>query len=101
MVRWIFRWWNETRESLFREIDGVLYATSSCFSDDFESEIILDMRRSESDSDGCKGEEQGVSGREYALVSEWMFYRALKWLGFFLFNELLFRLPVCMNLLAF
>ncbi|KAL7596268.1 hypothetical protein Lser_V15G28628 [Lactuca serriola] len=72
-------WWNETRESLFREIDGVLYATSSCFSDDFESEIILDMRRSESDSDGCKGEEQGVSGREYALVSEWMFYRALKW----------------------
>ncbi|KAI3523118.1 hypothetical protein L1887_01175 [Cichorium endivia] len=73
------RWWSETRESLFMEIDGVLYATSSCLSDDFESEIILDMSRSEIDSVDCNGEEQGVSGREYALVSEWMFYRTLKW----------------------
>ncbi|KAI3688025.1 hypothetical protein L1987_81731 [Smallanthus sonchifolius] len=64
-------WWNETRESMFRELDGVSYATSSCFSDDFESEIILNMRRSESDCDDCR--------REYALISEWMFYRALKW----------------------
>ena len=90
MVRWIFRWWNETRESLFREIGGVLYATSSCLSDDFESEIILDMRRNESNGDDWNGEEQGLSGREYALVSEWMFYRALKWLGLFLFIALLF-----------
>ncbi|KAL8227133.1 hypothetical protein R6Q57_016965 [Mikania cordata] len=74
------RWWKETRESMFREVDGVLYSTSSCLSDDFESEIILDMRRSEIDGDDdCNGEEQGVSGREYALISEWMFYRALKW----------------------
>ncbi|KAI3822679.1 hypothetical protein L1987_10274 [Smallanthus sonchifolius] len=73
------RWWNETRESMFREVDGVSYATSSCFSDDFESEIVLNMRRSESDCDDCNREEQGASRHEYALISEWMFYRALKW----------------------
>ncbi|KAK9072723.1 hypothetical protein SSX86_009158 [Deinandra increscens subsp. villosa] len=79
------RWWNEARESMFREVDGVLYATSSRLSGDFESEIVLDMRRSEIDGDDdCNGEEQGVSGREYALISEWMFYRALKWLANFL-----------------
>ncbi|KVH90549.1 Peptidase C19, ubiquitin carboxyl-terminal hydrolase 2, partial [Cynara cardunculus var. scolymus] len=72
------RWWNETRESLFREVNGILYPTSSGLSDDFDLEIILEMRTSESDSLDCRGEEQGVSGREYALVSEWMFYRALK-----------------------
>ncbi|KAI3823380.1 hypothetical protein L1987_04815 [Smallanthus sonchifolius] len=73
------RWWNETRVSMFRELDGVLYGTSSCFSDEFESEIVLDMRRSESSGDDSNGEEEGVSGREFALISEWMFYRALKW----------------------
>ncbi|KAF5819518.1 putative ubiquitinyl hydrolase 1 [Helianthus annuus] len=66
------RWWNEARESMFREVEGDLYGTSCGLSADFESEIVLDMRR-------CNGEEEGVSGREYALVSEWMFYRALKW----------------------
>ena len=94
LVRWIFRWWTETRESLFKEVNGVLYPTSSGLSDDFDSEIILEMRTSESDSVDCKVEEQGVSGREYALVSEWMFYRALKWLGHFLLNESLLCLPI-------
>ncbi|KAI7756098.1 hypothetical protein M8C21_017811 [Ambrosia artemisiifolia] len=65
------RWWNETRESMFREVNGDLYSTS-CLSADFESEIVLDMRRSESNGDGCNGEEQGASGREYALISEWI-----------------------------
>lgn len=70
---------------MFKEVDGVLYATSCCFSDDFESEIVLDMVRSDDD---CNGEEQGVSGRECALISEWMFFRALKWLAHCL-NELI------------
>ncbi|KAJ9554852.1 hypothetical protein OSB04_009466 [Centaurea solstitialis] len=81
------RWWNETRESLFREVNGVCYptTTSSGLADDefeFESEIVLEMRTGEGDDGGVDWKvegEEGVSGREYALVSEWMFYRALKW----------------------
>lgn len=69
---------------MFNGIDGVLFDTRSCLVDNFDSEIVLDMRRSETDGgDGWNGEDEGVSGREYALVSEWMFYRALKWLAFF------------------
>ncbi|XP_076938779.1 ubiquitin carboxyl-terminal hydrolase 8-like, partial [Bidens hawaiensis] len=72
----ICRWWNETREALFKDVDGVLYAVGSRFGDVLESEIILNMVRSASGGDQ---EQQGVSGREYALISEWMFYRTLKW----------------------
>lgn len=77
------RWWNETREVLFSGIDGVLYGANSCFLDEFEPEIVLEMRTTGSDSGDCENEEElGVSGREYALISGWMFYRALKWLEF-------------------
>ncbi|XP_076914299.1 ubiquitin carboxyl-terminal hydrolase 8-like [Bidens hawaiensis] len=69
------RWWNETREALFKDVDGVLYASGSRFSDVLESEIVLNMVRSASGGD----EQQWGSGREYALISEWMFYRTLKW----------------------
>lgn len=78
-----FRWWNEARESLFTEINGVSYLTSP--SGDFEdgglnSEVVLGLR-SEEKSNGDDGgvKDQGFSGREYALIAEWMFLRALKW----------------------
>ncbi|XP_076952933.1 ubiquitin carboxyl-terminal hydrolase 8-like [Bidens hawaiensis] len=70
------RWWSETRESVLKEVDGVLYAAGSRFNDVFESEIVLNMVRSA--RGGC-GEGQGGSGREYALILEWMFYRTIKW----------------------
>nr|XP_043625823.1 ubiquitin carboxyl-terminal hydrolase 8-like [Erigeron canadensis] len=74
------RWWSETREALFKDInEAVTYGASSCLVDEFESEIVLEMRRSEDDCENVEEQELGVSGREYALVSEWMFYRALKW----------------------
>ncbi|XP_076888951.1 ubiquitin carboxyl-terminal hydrolase 8-like [Bidens hawaiensis] len=65
------RWWNEPRELMFKDLGGVSYAASSCLSADFDSEIVLEL------NDNV--EEERVSGREYALVSEWMFYMALKW----------------------
>nr|GEW19023.1 ubiquitin specific protease domain protein [Tanacetum cinerariifolium] len=77
-----YRWWNEAREALkFAALSGDLYdATSSYVSDYMESQIVLDMRRcSRIDSEECNGDEEGGSRGEYALVSEWMFYRALKW----------------------
>uniref|UniRef100_A0A251SRJ8 Uncharacterized protein n=1 Tax=Helianthus annuus TaxID=4232 RepID=A0A251SRJ8_HELAN len=70
-------WWNAVRESVFTEVEGVLYAASCGFSDEFESEIVVNMRSGSGDGD-CDQEEQGVSGREYAVVSEWMFYRTVK-----------------------
>ncbi|XP_071700158.1 ubiquitin carboxyl-terminal hydrolase 8-like [Rutidosis leptorrhynchoides] len=74
------RWWNETREALFSGIGGVLYGANSGFSDEFENEIVLEMRTSGNHGVDCENvKELGVSGREYALISEWMFYRALKW----------------------
>ncbi|XP_071710361.1 ubiquitin carboxyl-terminal hydrolase 8-like [Rutidosis leptorrhynchoides] len=75
------RWWNEAREALFSGIDGVLYDANAGFLDEFEQEIVLEMRTSGDDGDDCENveEELGVSGREYALISEWMFYRSLKW----------------------
>ncbi|KAA8516825.1 hypothetical protein F0562_017357 [Nyssa sinensis] len=85
-----YRWWNEARESLFgdsSEIKGVLYTVSSSFSrsgqteigsNDSESEIVLDLRRKD-DAEKSDRDEEGVSGSHCALVSEWMFLRALKW----------------------
>uniref|UniRef100_A0A5B7BYP1 Ubiquitin carboxyl-terminal hydrolase n=1 Tax=Davidia involucrata TaxID=16924 RepID=A0A5B7BYP1_DAVIN len=85
-----YRWWNEVRESLFfdsSEIKGVRYTVSSSFSrsgpteiwsDDSESEIVLDLRRDD-DAEKSDRAEEGVSGSHCALVSEWMFLRALKW----------------------
>ncbi|MFS8004635.1 putative ubiquitinyl hydrolase 1 [Helianthus anomalus] len=72
------RWWNAVRESVFTEVEGVLYAASCGFSDEFESEIVVNMRSGSGGGD-CDQEEQGVSGREFAVVSEWMFYRTVKW----------------------
>ncbi|PWA63477.1 ubiquitin specific protease domain protein [Artemisia annua] len=77
-----YRWWNETRQSLkYGELGGDLYdATSSYVNDYMESQIVLDMRRySGFEGDDCNGDEERGSRGEYALVSEWMFYRALKW----------------------
>lgn len=77
----MYRWWNEAREAvLSRDSTGVSYLTTS-FSklddfwdfDEFSSEIVMKMTREEAEV-----VEQGVLC-EYALLSDWMFLRALKW----------------------
>lgn len=45
--------------------------------DDIESEIVLDLRKKE-DSRNAAKEEEGFSGREYALLPQPMWLWALK-----------------------
>ncbi|KAK1425913.1 hypothetical protein QVD17_21276 [Tagetes erecta] len=57
------RWWNEMRESMFKEMDWVLHTTSCCLYDVFKLKIVLDMVRSESNGDDdYNGEEKGFWG---------------------------------------
>ncbi|XP_047330417.1 ubiquitin carboxyl-terminal hydrolase 8-like [Impatiens glandulifera] len=70
-----YRWWNEARESLFCEVEGILYAAlPSCKEN---KEIEISMRRQVGTR--TAGAEEGVSDNSYALLSEWMFLRANKW----------------------
>ncbi|GMJ03788.1 ubiquitin-specific protease 8 [Hibiscus trionum] len=72
-----YRWWREAQRSVAEQIGGILYTVSSkdCSGD---SEILLDLRKEESSTSRDKLEE-GVSGREYALVNEALWLRTLKW----------------------
>ena len=75
IVYWIFRWWKEAQRDDDNEIGGVLYSAS--LNDDIESEIVLDLRKKE-DSRNAEKEEEGFSGREYALLPQPMWLWALK-----------------------
>ncbi|XP_027349205.1 ubiquitin carboxyl-terminal hydrolase 8-like isoform X2 [Abrus precatorius] len=69
-----YRWWREAEVEVDR-VEGVLY-TVSCNSDsDFE--ILLHLRKEE-DRQKIKNLEVGFSGRQYALVPEGIWLRALK-----------------------
>ncbi|KAL8132143.1 hypothetical protein AgCh_007873 [Apium graveolens] len=77
------RWWNEAREAVLSGGDniGVSYLTTSTFVkvdafweiDEYTSEILMKMTPEE-----VEAEEEGVACG-YALISDWMFLRALKW----------------------
>ncbi|KAK8667733.1 hypothetical protein V6N13_007879 [Hibiscus sabdariffa] len=72
-----YRWWREAQRSVADQIGGILYTVSS--NDGYgDSEIVLDLRKEESSTSRDKVEE-GVSGREYALVNEALWLRTLKW----------------------
>ncbi|KAK9986505.1 hypothetical protein SO802_031456 [Lithocarpus litseifolius] len=70
-----YRWWKEAQRDDDNEIGGVLYSAS--LNDDIESEIVLDLRKKE-DSRNAEKEEEGFSGREYALLPQPMWLWALK-----------------------
>ncbi|CAK9160860.1 unnamed protein product [Ilex paraguariensis] len=94
-----FRWWNEAREAVSTEITGVMYETTTSVNssrgnaDDWDwdwdwdvgsevvgakNEIILNLRRQcEAGKSDCA--EEGFLGGDFALVSEWMFFKALIW----------------------
>ncbi|KAK8562214.1 hypothetical protein V6N12_049261 [Hibiscus sabdariffa] len=72
-----YRWWREAQRSVADQIGGILYTVSSN-DDSGDSEIVLDLRKEESSTSRDKVEE-GVSGREYALVNEALWLRTLKW----------------------
>ena len=81
-----FRWLNEAHGTSLGENEGILYTASSStcvgsmeiMSSDFDSQIVLNLRREE-DNGKNEAAEEGVSGQEYALLSESMWLRALKW----------------------
>lgn len=72
----LFRWWKEAQSGFTDQITGAVYSVSS--DDDFQSEIMLNLKKQEVHGKRDKGE-QGVPGREYALIHEALFYRSLKW----------------------
>nr|GLL46074.1 ubiquitin carboxyl-terminal hydrolase 8-like isoform X1 [Ipomoea trifida] len=89
-----FRWWSEAKEGLCSsgevsesEISGTLYNATAILkrSDVFpgesstETEIVLDMDMDMEREGETEDNEEGVSGKALALVSEWMFLRAMKW----------------------
>ncbi|KAI4348860.1 hypothetical protein L6164_009529 [Bauhinia variegata] len=69
-----YRWWKEAESDADR-VEGVLYTVST--NTDSDSEIFLDLRK-EDDRRRIESTEVGVSGRQYALVAEGMWLRALK-----------------------
>ena len=72
-----YSWWKETQKSVADQIGGILYTVVSN-DDNADSEIVLDLKKEESSGTRDKAEE-GVSGREYALVNETLWLQTLKW----------------------
>ncbi|GLT96373.1 hypothetical protein SLE2022_139980 [Rubroshorea leprosula] len=70
-----YRWWKEVQSGTTEQIAGVSYSVSS--DDESESEIVLKLRKQEVYGKMMKVEE-GVSGREYALVHKALFSWTLK-----------------------
>lgn len=81
-----FRWFNEARGASLGENKGILYTASSNtavgsmenVSSDFDTQIVLTLKREE-DKGQNEAEDEWVSGQGYALISESMWLRALKW----------------------
>lgn len=77
LLEW--RWWEEVEGEADDGGGGVLYTVSS--SADSDSEILLELTLEESGEESdekIKNLEVGFSGRQYALVPEGMWLRALK-----------------------
>ncbi|KAJ4978971.1 hypothetical protein NE237_009751 [Protea cynaroides] len=84
-----YRWWKEAQDSSSGDADenkGILYTASSTsyggpmkiINTIFYSDISFNLRREE-DSGQNDHAEEGVSGRDYALVPGEMWLQALKW----------------------
>ncbi|XP_062167750.1 ubiquitin carboxyl-terminal hydrolase 8-like [Alnus glutinosa] len=71
-----YRWWKESQQRDDDETGGVLYSVS--LSDAADSEIVLHLWKKEDFGKSDKAGE-GFSSREYALLPEGMWLRALKW----------------------
>ncbi|KAK0583770.1 hypothetical protein LWI29_002751 [Acer saccharum] len=72
-----YRWWREAESIPADQIGGVLYDVSPDYGN-ADSEIVLDLRKNEGYQESNNGND-GVSDRDYALVPEGMWLRALKW----------------------
>ncbi|KAL5808588.1 hypothetical protein ACOSQ3_029279 [Xanthoceras sorbifolium] len=72
-----FRWWKEAQSIPAEQIGGVLYAVSTDY-DNADSQIVLNLMKKDVYQDSDNGNE-GVSDRDYALVPEGMWLRALIW----------------------
>ncbi|GLT88415.1 hypothetical protein SLE2022_064420 [Rubroshorea leprosula] len=71
-----YRWWKEAQSGTADHIVGVLYSVSS--DDESQSEIVLNLRKQE-DYEKRNKVEEGVSGHQYALLNEALFFWSLKW----------------------
>ncbi|XP_015870895.3 ubiquitin carboxyl-terminal hydrolase 8 [Ziziphus jujuba] len=69
-----FRWWKEVQNAA-NCIEGVVYDVSS--DDDADTQIVLELRKID-ESGKNEFEEEGFSGREYALITEATWLQALK-----------------------
>ncbi|GMH29092.1 hypothetical protein Nepgr_030935 [Nepenthes gracilis] len=77
-----YRWWKDASDQCFgdsEEIRGVLYNKLSDSNSRSESEIVLHLRRGDNGSEDAGDEVVRVPGHEYALLSESLWFRALKW----------------------
>ncbi|KAJ0028863.1 hypothetical protein Pint_36200 [Pistacia integerrima] len=76
-----YRWWKEAQQQLVADQiggGGVLYQVSSNNGTD-NSQIVLELKKLEVFQESGNGNEEGSLGREYALLPEGMWLRALKW----------------------
>ncbi|GAB2272615.1 hypothetical protein Dimus_007437 [Dionaea muscipula] len=76
-----YRWWKDANSGFLGGVTGVLFKSSSGSGSltDLESEIVLRLRRAEEDSEESGHEGEGILGHEYAVLSETLWFRALKW----------------------
>lgn len=88
-----FRWWSDASEWLFgknvvgKEVKGVLYAAKSLiWGYNSKAEIVLNMKRVHGSPDELSWD--GMEGGDYALITEWMFLRALKWFAIIFITRL-------------
>ncbi|XP_010247842.1 PREDICTED: ubiquitin carboxyl-terminal hydrolase 8 [Nelumbo nucifera] len=84
-----YRWWKEAQEPSSGDGDenrGIVYTASSTsyagpmkiINNIFNSDLVFNLRREE-DSGQDDLDDEGVSGRDYALVTGEMWLKALKW----------------------
>ncbi|KAI9090730.1 hypothetical protein K1719_028583 [Acacia pycnantha] len=72
----LYGWWKEVQVDADR-VEHVLYTVSSNSDFERDSEILLQLRK-EDDRDETMNSDVGSSGRQYALVPEGLWLRALK-----------------------
>ncbi|KAK4281744.1 hypothetical protein QN277_013201 [Acacia crassicarpa] len=72
----LYGWWKEVQEDADR-VENVLYTVSSNSDFEHDSEILLQLRK-EDDREETMNSDVGSSGRQYALVPEGLWLRALK-----------------------
>ncbi|KAL5709027.1 ubiquitinyl hydrolase 1 [Ranunculus cassubicifolius] len=88
-----YRWWREARdentseEFVVENREGILYTASSVstsyvamkiINNIFNSDLSFNLNRDELNQNNSSGDE-GVSGRDYALISREMWLQAFKW----------------------